>query len=801
MAASAAAAYSTFVSKPWRLQTTDSAPTPADAQEQQQGHGQPEPPSWRCTVLRRLGISMATDTAFGHAFAHWARKAETLATNHVRAAFEGGCAGLAAGAEGAAAGTVSTTMALAGTDVADHEATMRLTARLLATSAPSARVALVGPSDFRSFALATRRICEQLSGEGSGAADAGDDEGEDDPPHCSGQDTRKLSTPARLASWLRRGGSATTVVILVEQTDSLPKELLRDVLSTWGSACGDHGIPISCLLGLQHSPTGLQSLLGGDCVVPVIHTSAVTLFNAEEVCFEFLCAVAEDEQAPLPLFPEMLMWLRNHFLNSRRSFSRVMKALALLCDEHVSHNPLSAMCIPFVAAAKAGHVEQPASESASSWKQAFAERLRSSQELLGRLRELWVTEGAAGEPEGPIDDERLFDGVAEAAATALEWRAQLCRSLKVWDILLCTLQPTARHELQVRRMWRLLKEVWPRQTAVPSGATDSADQESSGVDKLVDICLRKLDRKTRTIDVGELQRMLELLLPASSTLFEPLQAELRTLLSSGHGEDDLCSGVQSWVQAVKARHWQPLGGLPGRLFLEALTLSPAAAGAVERRLSHKAAEAEVLALARGPLPQGPDDASLVSRLLEGAPGRTIELAELFAEFSRYAGGSRGGADGDAAKESRFGRALMQLHMQGLHAPVRSGGLHRRQKRAFAGWRTRKRIFGRVWVKAAQQSRITEFFGKAHEEVVERTVADRMADRPEQAKQFVSPICADPRDAKKVVDSKEPPWAMLALRKGPAARLQASALRDKRGPDEAANLHPAKKQRKAKIFMS
>jgi hypothetical protein len=587
----------------------------------------------------------------------------------------------------------------------------------------------------------------------------------------------------------------------VEQADSLPKELLRGVLSTWGSACGDHGIPISCLLGLQHSPTGLHSLLGGDCVVPVIHTSAVTLFNAEEVCFDFLCAVAEDEQAPLPLFPETLMWLRNHFLNSRRSFSRVMKALALLCDEHVSHNPLSALCIPFVAAAKAGRVEQPASESTSSWKQAFAERLRGSQELFGRLRDLWGTEGAAGEPEGPIDDERLLDGVAEAAAKALEWRAQLCRSLEVWDILLCTLQPTARYEPQVRRMWSLLKEVWPRQTTVPAGTIDSADQESSGIDKLVDKSLRKLDRKTRTIDAGELQRMLELLLRASSTLLEPLQAELRTLVSSGHGEDDLCSGVQSWVQAVKGRHWQPLGGLPGRLFLEALTLSPAAAGAVERRLSHTAAEAEVLALARGPLLRGPDDASLVSRLLEGVPGRTIELAELFAEFSRYVGGSRGRADGDATKESRFGRALMQLHMQGLHAPVRSGGLHRRQKRAFAGWRTRKRVFGRVWVKAAQQTRITEFFNKAHEEVVQQTMVDRMADAPDKAKQFVSPICVDLRDAKKVVDSKEPPWAMLALRKGPAARLQASTLRDKRSADEAANLHPAKKQRKAKIFMS
>jgi len=298
-----------------------------------------------------------------------------------------------------------------------------------------------------------------------------------------------------------------------------------------------------------------------------------------------------------------------------------------------------------------------------------------------------------------------------------------------------------------------------------------------------------------------LQRMLELLLPASSTLEEPLQAELRTLVSSEHAEDDLCSGVQSWVQAVKVRHWQPLVGLPGRLFLEGLTLSPTATGAVERRLSHKAAEAEVLALARGPLLQEPDDASLVSRLLESVPGRTIEFSELFAEFGRYAGGSQGGADDGAARKSRFGQALMQLHMQGLHAPVRSIGQHRKQKRAFAGWRTRKRIFGRVWVKAAQQTRITEFFDRAHEEVVGQTVADRMADRPDKAKQFVSPICVDPQDAKKIVDSKEPPWAMLALRKGPATGLQASTLRDKRSADEAADLHSAKKQRRAKIFMA
>jgi hypothetical protein len=355
--------------------------------------------------------------------------------------------------------------------------------------------------------------------------------------------------------------------------------------------------------------------------------------------------------------------------------------------------------------------------------------------------------------------------------------------------------------VQVRRLWRLLSEVWPRQTAASSGATDPADQETSGIDRLLDICLRKLDRNARTIDAGELHRMLELLLPASSTLDEPLQEELRALASSEHGEDDLCSGVQSWVQAVKAGYWRPLGGLPGRLFLEGLTLSPTAAGAVERRLSHKAAETEVLALARGPLRE-PDDASLVYRLLESFPGRTIEVADLFAEFSRYCRDSQDGPDDDAAKKDRFGQAFMQLHMQGLHAPVRSSGQNRKQKRAFAGWRTRRRMCGRVWVKAAQQTHITEFFGRAHEEVVEKTVADRTADRPDKAKQFVSPIYVDPRDAKKVVESKEPPWAMLALRKGPATRLQTSALRDKRSADAAAaEPHPGKRQRRAKIFMS
>ncbi|CAK0839541.1 unnamed protein product [Prorocentrum cordatum] len=796
MAASAAAASATFVSRPWRLQTAGSTPTPADAQQQQQGTRQPEPPSWRCSVVRRLEGSLSPDTAFGQAFAHWARKAEALATNHVRTAFERGCAGLAARAEGVAAGAVSATIALAGTDVADHEATMRLAARLLAASAPAARIALVGPGDFRSFALATRCICAQLSGEGSGAADVGDDDDgeDDDAPHCSDQKVRRLSTPARFARWLSRSGSAAAVVILVEQADSLPKEMLRGVLSTWGSACGDHGIPISCLLGLQHSPTGLHRLLGGDCAIPVINTSAVTLFNAQEVCYEFLCLVAEDEEAPLPLFPETLMWLRDHFLNSRRSMSRVLKALALLCDEHASQNQLSAICISAMVATNAagqGDVPRrkcvelvgsaaaaaaaslapeppevapaaapgPSSENAYSWTQALAERLRGSQELVGCLRDA----GFAGRLEGPADEERLLNDVAEAAAAALEWRTRLCRSLEVWDILLCTLQPTARHEVQVRRMWRLLSAVWPRQTAASSGADGSADQDGSGIDKLVGICLQKLDRRARTIDAGELRRMLELLLPASASLDEPLQVELRALVSSEHGEDELCSGVQSWVQA---------------------------------------AEAEVLALARGPMRRQRDDASLVCRLLESVPGRTVELAELFAEFSRHAGDAPGPAGGDAAEQSRFGRALMQLHMQGLHAPVRSGGQHRKQKRAFAGWRTRKRAFGRVWVKAAQQTRITQFFGKAPEvDVVEKTVSDRTADRSDKPQQFVSPIFVDPRDAKKVVDAKEAPWAMAALRKGPATRLQ-TALREKLGASTAAvELHPAKRQRRTKIFMA
>ncbi|CAK0817130.1 unnamed protein product, partial [Prorocentrum cordatum] len=473
------------------------------------------------------------------------------------------------------------------------------------------------------------------------------------------------------------------------------------------------------------------------------------------------------------------------------------KALALLCDEHLAQSPLSALCLSAVAAARAGHAEGPAPEGEPRWGRAFAHRLRGSSQLLGLLRD---PRAAAG-PRGPVDDEGLLGDVAEAAAVALEWRARLCRSLEVWDVLLCTLQPTARHELRVRRMWKLLSAVWPRQTTASSAAADSDDPGSSGIDRLVDICLRKLDRKNRAIDAGELQRMFELLLPASSTLEESLQAELRALVSSGRGEDDLCSGVQSWVQAVKAWHWQPLGGLAGRLFLEGLTLSPAAMGAVERRLSHKAAETEVLALARGPLLQKLDDASLVSRLLESVPGRIVELAELFAEFCQHAAGSRGGVGDGATKESRFGQAIMQLHMQGLHAPLRSSGQQRRQKRAFAGWRTRRRVFGRVWVKAATQTRITEFFHKAHEEVAEQSVAARMADGPDRARHFVSPICVDPGDAKKIVDSKEPPWAMMALRKGPAARGHASTLRDKRGADEPANVHSEKRQRRAKIFMA
>jgi len=56
-------------------------------------------------------------------------------------------------------------------------------------------------------------------------------------------------------------------VLLVERTEAVPKDMLRDALSTIGNALCDDGIPVFVLFGLQHPPQDCFDLFEGQPLV------------------------------------------------------------------------------------------------------------------------------------------------------------------------------------------------------------------------------------------------------------------------------------------------------------------------------------------------------------------------------------------------------------------------------------------------------------------------------------------------------------------------------------------------------
>ena len=291
---------------------------------------------------------LTTDSTspMGRIVSRWARQAEDFATGHVREAFAGLWARLqkAAASGGSATNFVTAVLALAGSDTADHEATMQQAEEL--ARADVACVARVGPDDFRSLQLAVRRICFQLTRDGGRVgAEAYPEEEEDEDAEplrqggCAGG-------ALDFVDWRKERGLTGPLVLLISQADTVPKDTMGAVISCWAAACGDNDIPMVVLFGLQQPPQGRFDLLESDPLGNLRLESVGCLFDEDLVCNQLLEHIVSDPSCPLALAPELLQKLRNLFLYTRHSVSYVMKTLALLCEQALSENPLAAALCP-----------------------------------------------------------------------------------------------------------------------------------------------------------------------------------------------------------------------------------------------------------------------------------------------------------------------------------------------------------------------------------------------------------------------------------------------------------------------
>lgn len=665
---------------PWRIVANAKRKNP-----NQKGGGRPAEhapadgaPRWRCPLVQQLTTD--STSPMGRIVSRWARQAEDFATGNVREAFAGLWARLqkAAASGESATNFVTAVLALAGSDTADHEATMQQAEEL--ARADVACVARVGPDDFKSLQLAVRRICFQLTRDGGRVgAEAYPEEEEDEDAEPSRQGGC-AGGALDFVDWRKERGLTGSLVLLISQADTVPKDTMGAVISCWAAACGDNDIPMVVLFGLQQPPQGRFDLLESDPLGNLRLESVGCLFDAQLVCHQLLEHIVSDPSCPLALAPELLQKLRNLFLYTRHSVSYVMKTLALLCEQALSENPLAAaLCPPL------DETVMPSNKA--QLEKVFAARLRKAKGpvLTERLREL-----RAPEDRGCSEND-LLNWAAEAAAQAILWRRGIIDSFGAWDVLLCATQPTMRYEVKMRRLCKLLQALWPS-----AGASGDADAEAKNrlMTGLLGSCLRLLDGEVTARD--HLDRLVQDLLSAKTPLDAEFQAELDAMKGPDLKDGNVCNGLRGWFYKLRGISWQPLAGAPRELFLHGFSCSADHLQKVEKQLNGSGSfcsEALLLPLARGRGEGLPDDAALLFRLTETSLGRCVLVADLWECFLAHARPTPGG---DAAGlKHRFGQALVMLHSMGLFVPRQGSRVQPEDGPPVSGWKLMKRRFGRL----------------------------------------------------------------------------------------------------------
>eukprot|EP00446_Apocalathium_sp_SHHI-4_P010565 CAMPEP_0177169888 /NCGR_PEP_ID=MMETSP0367-20130122/9808_1 /TAXON_ID=447022 ORGANISM="Scrippsiella hangoei-like, Strain SHHI-4" /NCGR_SAMPLE_ID=MMETSP0367 /ASSEMBLY_ACC=CAM_ASM_000362 /LENGTH=912 /DNA_ID=CAMNT_0018616055 /DNA_START=10 /DNA_END=2747 /DNA_ORIENTATION=- len=702
--------------QPWRIDQTISQQTQSKQQRCTTDEERTVEPGagWGHDLFDRLAASQ--NTTLSQVWMRWARKADALADSQIREAFRAGLADhLHEAASRAPKGELGVVLAQCGSDCADHEASMRHVQRLIREDLPSSCVAQVGPEDFNFKTLAgvTRRVCEQLmqqNSPGTGAprdvaGDLGEAEVDDEwwPEDDDAEQTWRGAGMMGFVDWHRehqeQGRKAGLVVLLVERAEAVPNHLLIDLLRQFGRACCGNGIRTIAVLGLQQPPQSRFELLERDPLIRLIFRDGLRMFDSLGVCNRLLESIAEDPLS-LPVSPTLLQWLRNQFLYTRRSVTGTLRALALLCQEHLSQRELASVgCL-------AGCPDEAMiSASTVQLKRHFEQRLQNaSPDLVDRLRVSWAEITDLIDDKDSLSD-YIKDHAASVAADVAIWHRRFCVSLPVWDVLLCAAQPIARHESRLKRIGALANLLWPKL----GSAGDSRDEgkcleeETENIDELVQ---RRIQSTLKLVfeDGTEADRSSKLvvlhaeLLKASVGLDGSLSGDLQELANRNLDEGALREGVSTWLDRVRLHCWRPLSGFAHSFFLE-IAAGETLQDRIERRLSGTKGltfEATLgpLSIGRRSSVEAPaEDITLLWRLLQGAMGRRVEITELWRVFAQQ--GDFGGAIG-TARRRRFGLALAALHVLGLHVPRAAAGGGCPNGKEAGGWRSHKRYFGRIW---------------------------------------------------------------------------------------------------------
>jgi hypothetical protein len=415
--------------------------------------------------MRHLAIDV--DTVPGKIWARWAKGAEDIGSRYVCSAFNKLGAHLSAVAKSRRCDDVHAVLALAGADVGDHEATMRLVEGLVRKAVPKAGVALVGPENFRNLSLVMRHITEQLmSGctrpaaatENANAADLEEEVDESEWPEDLDARQMQRASLSACSEKLREHGSGGPVVLLVERMESVPKDTLRDTLTSLGMALSDENIPLFVIFGLQHPPQDCFDLFEGRPLVNLRLLDSAQLFDARSVSAELLEWLLQDSLSVMALPYGIMDWLRkDRFEYSRQSVSHVLKSLALLCVHFCAGSPCAALCAPIDDSVLQDHHFNKALLT-----HVFEQRLEESQGVVEHFRPLWeewsdAAECSAASASQKQEEAEVAKSLAKAASDALCWRQRLIASLGVWDALCKAMQPMARHEPRLRRLGKLLE--------------------------------------------------------------------------------------------------------------------------------------------------------------------------------------------------------------------------------------------------------------------------------------------------------------------------------------------------------
>lgn len=581
---------------------------------------------------------------------------------------------------------------------------MRLTEQLCREQLPGCCVALVGPDELSTLVTATRNIAEQFmrsgSSQGADVRDAcADFQDEDESPEDVDARRAQRFSILDFVDWYHQrtdgpscAGPRGGVVLIIERIEDVKKDVLRDLLNSWGTACSDMGsdktIPMSVVLGLQRPLRNRFDLFEGEpSVVNLRINDAVSLFDGRQVCSKVLESLALDTSCPLALSPQSISWLQETFERTR-SISDVLKSLALLTAHLLSKAPLAALCEPLVE----GSPGDPGLRGQFPDDKLLRKMMHDRLKAIGGAD---VVRLACPDFADIRSGKAVLEEASLAAVESLYWRYHVCNSLDSWDALLCAVEPFYHGKAKLDRFHCLLQAIWPSES---SDEDTQQPKEEERVDLLIATLVQRLKSQ---MTHPELERLHVALLESSGTLDAHLQSRLRALKKGA----TLASGLQGWFKELRETCLQPLSGNARSVFCAVFdtghasaVVEPSVSGCQE---SEDTCSAILLApLAAGPGYQleesPPDDVALLYRIFECFSGSLMPVPDIWDEFSKLAPHS---ADSSSSSELhvRFGQALMALHNMGLHAPITTTQDQRQTGRPFDCWRLRKRCLGRVWL--------------------------------------------------------------------------------------------------------